>query len=121
MQSALTWPHLQSDVHNGGHAGGPYRARVHVNPQAFEAYASLAAGSELPVGSILVQFHLDASDRRGPAFVMQKQASLHWSFSVLDSGGRVIRDGELRDCARCHAEGVADFLFGPPHSSARPP
>jgi hypothetical protein len=104
----------EAKIESGGHAGGPYSAELRVSPEARQAYLELAPGSELPPGSTVAEFHRDQQGNAGPIFVMQKSNATPptWSFTALDAQGRVLRSGALGDCARCHAEAVADQLFG---------
>lgn len=108
---------VQGTVESGGHAGEPYALQVRVSEAAQQAYLSLSQGSELPAGSIVVQTHRDTSGHNGPTFVMLKDQPPpeSWSYVVLDAEGHLLRQGALPDCARCHAEAVADRLFGPAH------
>jgi hypothetical protein len=116
LAQVLTWPKLEHDVKSGGHSAEPYHTELHVDPTALPGYQRLVAGAELPVGSTLVQFHRAARGDAGPIYVMEK-SSTGWSFSELDPAGHVLRAGNLVDCARCHAEGVSDSLFGPDRSA----
>lgn len=105
----------QGGVESGGHAADSYSLQVRVSGDAQQAYLSLTQGSALPAGSLVAQAHRDASGHAGPIFVMLKdqRPPEDWSYLVLDADGHVLRQGALPDCARCHAEAVADRLFGP--------
>jgi hypothetical protein len=87
-----------------------------VSPNAREAYASLVTDTRLPDAALVALFHQDREGRgRGAIYVMEKRSD-GWSFFRLDRDGRPAEGGE--QCARCHAAGVADSLFGLPRSAA---
>jgi hypothetical protein len=101
-----------------GHLSAQYAASVIVDPAARDAYQNLVTGSSLPVGTVIAEFHRDArTGQKGPVFAMQKQAVGRWEFLVVDPAGVVQNRGQLALCQRCHAEGVADQLFGLPRSA----
>jgi len=103
-----------------GHLSGRYSASVIVDPTARDAYRNLVTASSLPVGSVVAEFHQDSrTGHPGPVFAMQKLAEGRWEYLVVDPGGKVQQRGQLALCQRCHAEGVADQLFGLP-ASTRP-
>jgi hypothetical protein len=112
LEQVQGWSTTEYPILSGGHSGQPYTAIVRVNPAALQQYQNLVAGSVLPNDTTVVQLHRDKSGRDGPIYAMNK-LSTGWSFTELDAQGRVLREGDLVDCARCHAEGVADSLFGP--------
>ncbi|HEX2878147.1 MAG TPA: hypothetical protein VHO25_01295 [Polyangiaceae bacterium] len=118
FEQAQAWPKLEYPITSGGHSGQPYTAIVRVSPSALQQYQSLVAGSVLPGGTTVVQSHRDKTGRGGPIYVMEK-LSTGWTFSELDEKGRFLRQGNLVDCARCHAEAVADSLFGPDRSTPK--
>jgi hypothetical protein len=121
LDQVSNWPKLDREVKAGGHSGQPYRVELRVDPVAWTHYQGLVAGSELPPGSTLVQFHRDLTDRRGPSYVMEKTVLGKWTYYELDATGHIQRSGDLSQCARCHAEGVADFLFGPERTQHEKP
>ena len=103
-----------------GHPPGHYLANVHVSPEARDAYLALMPGSELPVGAVLAELQHDpVSDRPGPIFAMRKVAPGRWEYVAAEPDGRIRERGQLPLCVRCHAEAVADSLFGLP-SAAEP-
>lgn len=113
LKQLQSWPKLQYEITSGGHSGQPYVAEVHIDSIAtMQSYQQLSTGSELPVGTTIVQLHQDKQGSAGPIYVMEKLQT-GWSFSELDPLGHLLREGALANCARCHAEGVADSLFGP--------
>jgi hypothetical protein len=116
FEQAQAWPRLEYSITSGGHSGQPYTAIVRVSPGALEHYQNLVAGSVLPSGTIVVQSHRDKTGRQGPTYVMAKVPK-GWTFSELDGQGRILREGNLAACARCHAEAVADSVFGPDRST----
>jgi hypothetical protein len=104
-----------------GHLSSRYSARVIVDPAARDAYLKLVAGSRLEVGSIVAVFHEDArTAQNGPVFAMHKVAADRWEYLVVDPDGTLQKRGQLALCQRCHAEGVADQLFGLPLTSHQP-
>jgi len=116
----MSWPVVaRTPLAHGGHGNGPYAAEVRVNSQAQAGYLNLTAQSSLPLGSVVVQVQRDRSGKASDAFAMEKNASdpaAPWIFTLLTSDGRVEQSGALPGCARCHAEGLGDFLFGPVHA-----
>jgi hypothetical protein len=98
-----------------GHPPGHYLANVHVSPEAREAYLGLMPGGELPVGTVLAELQHDPRrDQPGPIFAMLKMAPGRWEFLAAEPDGRIRERGQLALCVRCHAEAVADHLFGLP-------
>ena len=104
-----------------GHFAGRWPAEIAVNETALEPYTHLAASSRFSVGSVLVKKHASTSSSApGPTFVMTKRDSGFypeggdWEYLVLDAEGRLEDRGKLALCARCHAEGNADWVFGLP-------
>lgn len=101
-----------------GHGSGQHRIEVRVSPGAEAAYRALIQGSAVPVGSVIAALHHDATrGRPGPIYAMEKIAAERWEYRIVERDGR-IRPGSVELCARCHAEGVADQLFGPPLSTS---
>jgi hypothetical protein len=112
----MSWPIIsRAALAHGGHGNGAYATEVRVNSQAQAAYLNLTAQSSLPLGTLLVQVQRDGSGRLQSVFAMEKSASSAspWIFTRLTSEGRVEQSGALPGCARCHAEGLGDSLFGP--------
>lgn len=99
---------------SSGHFGGRLAVNVRVSPEARRPYAELVAGGELPRGSVIAAFHTDARyGRPGPVLAMVKGAR-DWEYLSLDAEGGIVERGALPLCLRCHAEGIADQLFGLP-------
>jgi hypothetical protein len=97
-----------------GHASVRYTIDVRVDSTARDRYAALLPGTVLPKGTLIAAFHHDPErGQRGPIYVMEKTGS-GWEFSIVDADGRVRQRGALELCARCHAEAVADQVFGLP-------
>jgi hypothetical protein len=89
---------------------------VRVSPDARDAYASLVTDTQLPDAALVALFHQNREGtERGAIYVMEKRGA-GWSFFGLDRDGRAAEAGD--ECARCHAAGVADSLFGLPRSAA---
>jgi hypothetical protein len=104
-----------------GHFVGEWKAQVSTSSEAAPIYAGLVKASRFPVGSVLVIKHSRKdSGSPGPIFVMVKretgffQAGGDWEYIVTDSDGWIEDRGPLTVCARCHAEAVADWVFGLP-------
>lgn len=107
-----------------GHFGGRWTAEIAVNETAMQAYSNLAPSSRFRVGSVLVKKHASTSSSSpGPTFAMAKRdASFFpeggdWEYIVLDAQGKLEQRGKLATCARCHAEGNADHVFGLPQDA----
>jgi hypothetical protein len=120
-----SWPTISAPFANRGHAGTGSLAVVRVSPEAREAYTHLVQETVLPDGAVVALFHLDPANRPSSTYVMQKSAGT-WSFLMLDAGGaesanpaETARASEA--CRRCHADGVADSLFGLPRRSTTAP
>jgi hypothetical protein len=97
------------------------RAVVRVSPDARATYEHLVQDSVLPEGAVVALFHADADDTPRAIYVMEKLGGT-WRFSTLDSeGGEQPFDapsGQATErCRSCHADGVADSLFGVPRDS----
>jgi hypothetical protein len=107
-----------------GHFAGRWTAEIAVNEAAKDVYVSLAPSSRFSVGSVLVKKHaLTSSSAPGPTFAMAKRdpgfypEGADWEFIVIDADGRLEDRGKLVLCARCHAEGNADSVFGLPEQA----
>jgi len=107
-----------------GHFGGRWTAEIAVNEPAMQLYTNLAPSSRFGVGSVLVKKHAStSSSTRGPTFAMAKRdpgffpEGGDWEYIVLDAEGRLEGRGKLAACARCHAEGNADRVFGLPQEA----
>ncbi len=113
-EEVLSWP-PQKSFPSLGHFSARYTGAVHVDAGARDAYLKLVPGSSLPIGSIVAELHSDTeTGRRGPLFAMHKIATDRWEYLVVDPQGLVEERGALPLCQRCHADGVADQLFGLP-------
>jgi len=106
------WPPLGDSFENRGHPGAGERCQIRVSPDARAAYGALVADSVLPSGSVVAAFHSNSAGDSGPVFVMAKGES-DWTYLALDPEGRPLGLGS-DGCAGCHANGVADRLFGLP-------
>lgn len=103
-----------------GHPPGFFLATVRVNPESLAAYQNLTAGTEFAAGTVVAQFQEDPHNgAQGPVFVMSKTNADKWEFMVVDPDGWIHDRGEIPLCARCHAEAVADGLFGMPPNAER--
>jgi hypothetical protein len=88
---------------------------VRVSPNAREAYATLVSGGSVPPGTLVAKLHEDRQDgAAGPIYAMNKLGEGRWEFIVAEPTGELRERGQLARCVRCHAEGVADNLFGLP-------
>jgi hypothetical protein len=104
-----------------GHFAGRWTAEVSLNEIASQAYANLAGSTKFAVGSLLVKKHASTkSAAPATTFAMVKRDAGFfpeggdWEYVVLDAEGRLEDRGKLAPCARCHAEGNADWVFGLP-------
>jgi hypothetical protein len=107
-----------------GHFAGRWTVRVAVNDAAMQPYTNLAPSSQFGVGSVLVKKHVSTSSSApGPIFAMAKRdpgffpEGGDWEYVVIDADGRLEGRGKLAACARCHAEGNADRVFGLPQDA----
>jgi hypothetical protein len=119
LEEVRSWPNAHAKPFVSlGHLSARYSASVKVDPASRDAYSNLVAASLLPVGTMIAEFHLaEPAGQPGPIFAMQKLAEDRWEYLVVDPGGRVQKRGQLDLCQRCHAEGIADHLFGLPRSA----
>jgi hypothetical protein len=116
-----TWPTVtEASFPSQGHHPDLPSARIRTSPEARETYVALVQDSVLPEGSVVAQFHASPDgSTRGGVYVMQKTGG-RWRYLLLDALGRVQTEGNAGRCARCHADAVADQLFGLPRTrSAR--
>jgi hypothetical protein len=107
-----------------GHFAGRWSAEISVNEPALSTYTHLGPSSRFAVGSVLVKKHASTSasapSSSGPIFAMAKRDPGYypeggdWEYVVLDAEGHLEDRGKLSLCARCHAEGDADWVFGMP-------
>jgi hypothetical protein len=117
LKEVETWAPLNTvPFLSRGHLPTPSYANVRVSPNARDAYATLVADTKLPDAALIALFHQNRDgSERGDIFVMEKQGE-SWNFLALDRRGAPT--GATEACARCHASGVADSVFGLPR--ARP-
>ena len=102
-----------------GHGAARWTIEVRVSPDSRSLYAELLPGTIFPEGTLIAAFHHDpARGRAGPIYVMEKARS-GWQRSVVDPDGARRADAELHLCGRCHAEAVADQVFGLPSTVER--
>jgi hypothetical protein len=115
-EEVLSWPPApEKPFPSLGHFSARYSAVVHVDASARDGYLNLVAGSLLPVGATVAELHTDPrTGQPGPLLAMHKIAANRWEYLVVDALGRIEERGELPLCQRCHADGVADHLFGLP-------
>jgi hypothetical protein len=86
---------------------------VRVDPNSREAYSQWVRDSHVEPGAIVVALLRDPKTRAvAVAYAMEKRRDGVWEFLVLSLDGS-IQPGDSR-CAACHADAVADFIFGPP-------
>ena len=87
---------------------------MRVSPNARDAYATLVTDTKLPDTALIALFHQNRDGSEpGAVFVMEKREE-SWRFLALDSTGTPA--GATDACGRCHAQGVADSLFGLPRA-----
>ena len=116
FDEARSWPAARDEPYvSRGHPPGYFLATVRVTPDSLTAYQNLTAGTKMAEGTVIVQFQQDPQQGvGGPVFVMSKVSQADWEFMVVDPEGWIHDRGEIPLCARCHAEAVADELFGLP-------
>jgi hypothetical protein len=111
----LSWPPAQTAFPSLGHFAANQSAAIHVDGAARETYVNLVAASRLPVGTIVAELLSDMrTGRRGRLLAMHKLAADRWEYLVVDAAGLIEERGDLPLCRRCHADGLADQLFGLP-------
>ncbi len=93
------------------------RVRVFVSPEAADAYCNFEA--PLPEGTVIVKVEHDPSDSDCSGAVtgytvMGREAGASdetdWVWQDLSARGRVVSEGALAGCVRCHAQCAK--LFG---------
>jgi len=111
-----TWPAVNEEPFlSEGHGTRNYWASVRANPGARETYLGLRPGAALDPGSILVEALTDRSKSRpDELYVMEKLGDRTWRFLVVSVDGTIDAAAGTALCQRCHAEAVADGLFGLP-------
>jgi hypothetical protein len=106
-------PVIAEPYRTQGHLGVPPYLVTRVSPPARAAYLSLVTDSKLPAEAVIAATHVELPDGvAGPTYVMERRGGA-WRYLVVDGGG-FIRRRAPRECAGCHAGGVAEGLFGPP-------
>jgi hypothetical protein len=111
-------PVTAQPIRTQGHLDVPPYAVTRVSAAARDAYLTLVTDSALPADAVVAMTHEKAGGERGPTYVMERRAGA-WRYLVLDPRGAVEREG-TRECAGCHAGGVALGLFGPPRPKETP-
>ena len=92
---------------------------VRVSPEIRSLYAELLPGTVFPRATLIAAFHHDpARGRPGPIYIMEK-GDAGWQRLVVDPDGRRRAEAELDLCGRCHAEAIADQVFGLPANIER--
>jgi hypothetical protein len=109
-----------------GHFAGRWKVEVSANAAAADIYAKLTRSSQFPAGAVLAKKHAEKdTGAPGPVFAMVKHEAGFfreggdWEYVVTDPEGRIEDRGPLPTCARCHAEGAADWVFGLPADASR--
>lgn len=120
-----SWPSVGGPFPNAGHPGAGARAVVRVSPEARPSYEHLVRDSGLPDGTTVALFHELASGQPGAIYVMEKAGGA-WQFSAWNADGSELAATDTAGasagrCRRCHADGVADSLFGPPRRATSTP
>ncbi len=102
------------------HLAGTVERTVWTNDLA-SSYAILGSERRFGSGTLIAQRHHRPNERAIlNTFVMLKGApgsapdQSDWIYVVLDGADRVIVQGRLTRCHRCHAEARHDHVFGPP-------
>jgi hypothetical protein len=119
-----SWPAVGEPFANSGHAGAGTRAVVRVSPAARAAYGHLVKDSELPDRALVALFHELGPGRPGAVYVMEKVGA-GWRFSTYRADGSELEPTQAASvsaegCRRCHADAVADSLFGLPLGTPAP-
>ena len=102
------------------HLGGTVERTVWTNDLA-SSYPILGSERRFARGALIAQRHHRPNEQAIlNTFVMLKgppgsaPAQSDWIYVVLDGSDRVIVQGRLTRCHRCHAEARHDHVFGPP-------
>jgi hypothetical protein len=118
FETVKSWPVVNHEPFaSPDHARGCCRARVRVSPASRESYLELVPDSRLEPGTVVASFlHDAATDRLRVVFAMQKDED-GWQYLSVRSDGTLLAAGAVPECVRCHAEAVADSLFGLPRGT----
>ncbi len=110
------WPAINEEPFlSEGHGTRNYLATVRANHVAREKYLGLGPGISFAPGSVLVEALTDRSKSRpDDLYVMEKLRDGTWRFLVVSAEGTIDSAAGTALCQRCHAEAVADGLFGVP-------
>jgi hypothetical protein len=114
----MSWEVVSGPLPAQGHFTRHDRIAVRVSPDARDAYLAWVTDSSVPNGSVVAAFHTSAAGETGPSYVMLKEA-FTWQYLVLGAQGVLVEE-RPRGCDGCHADAVADRLFGPPRPRATP-
>lgn len=118
FEEAQGWP-VVSEVSPSEHLGTARTATIRIWPAAEATYRDLVPHTILPDGTaVLEALSRRAGDEPSRYFAMERTAE-GWTYWALDAKGRGNPDTSGL-CQRCHAEAVADELFGPRRSGATP-
>lgn len=118
FEEAQGWP-VASEVSPSEHLGNARTATIRVWPEAEATYRDLVPHTILPVGTaVLETLSRGPGDEPSGYFAMEKTAD-GWTYWALDAKGRGNADTSGL-CQRCHAEAVADELFGPRRAGTTP-
>jgi len=101
------------------HEAGSVDAEIFANAAAVP-YPKLGPSRQASPGATLVeQLSTPGEDRVLAVFAMRKRDAPYaprggdWEFAIARPNGDVLERGRLPRCARCHAEGPYDGLYGP--------
>ena len=101
-----------------GHLQDRFAVDIFVNTVGRDAY--VAAGGDVPVGTVLVKEHFERNvggERPSGLFVMTKReagydvANGDWRWTVIGVRGEVVKDGKIESCIQCHADAPHDRIF----------
>lgn len=68
----------------------------------------------MPKGASVVAFHSTAgSGAPASTYAMRKRPNGVWDYSIADTEDRMVAQGSLPLCGRCHADAPSDSLFVP--------
>jgi hypothetical protein len=117
FDESKSWPAVNEEPFlSEGHGTRNHLATVRANPVARRTYLGLGPGVAVDPGSVLVEALTDRSKSRpDELYVMEKLGDGTWRFLVVAADGTIDTAAGTALCQRCHAEAVADELFGLPH------
>jgi hypothetical protein len=101
-----------------GHPGGARRAALRTSPEA-SGYGRRGRAPFAPHAVIVASLHSSDGAPALAHYLMRKREPGYfpeggdWEYAVVSPEGRVLAEGRLVLCARCHAEATREHVFEP--------